>query len=110
MVTPVNLQLAHWNLEHTAQQTRDPAAVAGQAARQGEGLAAAEHRDASVQPTESSAEEERLGRKKRREEREKEGGNRGKGRKAGNREKEEDAEESRPRPSFLGTGKFDLYA
>ena len=23
MVTPVNLQLSHWNLEHTAQQTRD---------------------------------------------------------------------------------------
>ena len=58
MVNPVNMQLAHWNLEHTAQQTRDPSAAAAQAGRQGEGLAAAEHRDTSVQQAEPSAEEE----------------------------------------------------
>ena len=41
MVTPVNLQLSHWNLEHTAQQTRDLSAMAAQAGRQGETVAAA---------------------------------------------------------------------
>lgn len=70
MVNPVNLQLAHWNLEHTAQQNRDPAAAAAQAGRQGEGVTAALHRDASVQAAEESAEEERLTRKKERERRE----------------------------------------
>lgn len=66
MVNPVNLQLAHWNLEHTAQQNRDPSAAAAQAGRQGEGVTAALHRDASVQAAEQSAEEERLTRKKER--------------------------------------------
>ncbi len=70
MVNPVNLQLAHWNLEHTAQQNRDPSAAAAQAGRQGEGVTAAQHRDASVQATEESSEEERLTRKKERERRE----------------------------------------
>ena len=69
MVNPVNLQLAHWNLEHTAQQNRDPSAAAAQAGRQGEGETAALHRDASVQAAEESAEEERLSRKKERERR-----------------------------------------
>lgn len=68
MVSPVNLQLAHWNLEHAAQQNRDPAAAAAQAGKQGEGMAAAVQRDSSVQVAEHTAEEERLGHKKRRDE------------------------------------------
>ena len=72
MVNPVNLQLAHWNLEHTAQQNRDPAAAAAQAGMQGEGVTAAVHRDVSVQAAEKSAEEERLARKRERERRERE--------------------------------------
>ncbi len=108
MVTPVNLQLAHWNLEHTAQQTRDPAAMAAQAGRQGESLAAAEHRDASVQAADSSAEEERLGRKKRREEEEQQGGRQGRGRKG---KKAREAEDGEPLSSSRAdTGTFDLYA
>lgn len=108
MVEPINLQLAHWNLEHTAQQqTRDPAAMAAQTARQGEGLAAAEHHDASVQTTDSSAEKERLGRKKRREE-EEEGSRRGRGRKG--KKAASDVDEEQHAPSPAGNGKLDLYA
>lgn len=106
MVNPVNMQLAHWNLEHTAQQTRDPSAAAAQAGRQGEGLAAAEHRDTSVQQAEPSAEEERIGRKKRREEQE--GKGRG-GKRRGRREAVAPEQEKAP-VSPVGNGKFDLYA
>ena len=108
MVTPVNLQLAHWNLEHTAQQTRDPSAMAAQAGRQGETIAAAEHRDTSVQAADSSAEEERLGRKKRREEEEQRGGRQGKGQKGKHTEAAVEDESSSSSPA--DTGKFDLYA
>jgi hypothetical protein len=108
MVTPINMQLAHWNLDHTAQQNRDPSAMAAQAARQGEGLAAAEHRDTAVQAADSSAEEERLGRKKQREERGQDGKRRGK------QKKEEsgapDGDEHAHPSSLSETGKFDLYA
>jgi hypothetical protein len=106
MVTPVNLQLAHWNLEHTAQQLRDPAAAAFQAGRQGEGAAAAVHRDNSVQSAEQSAEEERLGAKKKRDASEKDG-KKGKRALSQRNGKEEDEET----PSF-GTekGRLDFYA
>jgi hypothetical protein len=108
MVTPINLQLAHWNLEHTAQQNRDPSAMAAQAARQGEGIAAAEQRDTTVQAADSSAEQERLGRKKEREEN-------NQGRKRRGKRKKEESEthegDKGAHPAFpSGTGKFDLYA
>ncbi len=108
MVTPVNLQLSHWNLEHTAQQTRDLSAMAAQAGRQGETVAAAEHRDISVQAADSSAEEERLGRKKRREDEEQRGGGQGRGRKGKNTWEAEGEEALSSSPA--DTGKFDLYA
>lgn len=108
MVTPVNLQLAHWNLEHTAQQTRDPAEMAAQAGRQGEMLVAAEHRDTSVQAANPSAEEERLGKKKRREEKEQKGGRQGRELKV---EKSRETEDGEPLSSSpADTGRFDLYA
>ncbi len=109
MVTPVNLQLAHWNLEHTAQQhTRDPAAASAQAGQQGEVLSAAEHGDQSVQQTDSSSAEERIARKKRREEQEEKDGRR---RKRGAKKAVEAVlEERRAEPSLVDTGKFDLYA
>lgn len=72
MVNPVNLQLAHWNLEHTAQQNRDPSVAAAQTGRQEEGVTDAVRRDASVQAGDHSAAQERLSRKKERERRERE--------------------------------------
>lgn len=72
MVSPVNLQLAHWNLEHTAQQNRDPSAAAAQTGRQEEGVTDAVHRNTSVQAGDQSAAQERLARKKEREQRERE--------------------------------------
>jgi alkanesulfonate monooxygenase SsuD/methylene tetrahydromethanopterin reductase-like flavin-dependent oxidoreductase (luciferase family) len=106
VVTPVNLQLAHWNLEHTAQQLRDPAAAAFQAGRQGEGVAAAVHRDGSVQAAEESAEEERLGAKKKREQSEKEGK---RNRRSLTERDGEQAEEKAP-PSGAEKGRLDFYA
>lgn len=101
MVSPVNLQLAHWNLEHTAQQNRDPSAAAAQAGRQGEGVTAALHRDASVQAAEESAEEERLSRKKERERQEEQK------KKTAHPEEEQDEQE----PSGEQTkGRLDFYA
>lgn len=104
MVNPVNMQLAHWNLEHTAQQLKDPAAAAAQAGLQGEGAAAATHRDASVQPADHSSEEERIGTRKKNEEKEKEG----KGRKrsfSGKREREK-----RDEGESAEAGGLDFYA
>ncbi|MDI9369633.1 MAG: hypothetical protein GX181_00415 [Synergistaceae bacterium] len=106
MVTPVNLQLAHWNLEHTAQQTRDPAAAAAQAGQQGEVLAAAEQRDFSVQQMDPSAEKEGIARKKRQEEEEKREGRRR--RKPGG--SKASGKKQAPESSLADTGKFDLYA
>ncbi len=100
MVSPVNLQLAHWNLEHTAQQNRDPSAAAAQAGRQGEGVAAALHRDASVQAAQEAAEEERLARKKERERRE------GEKRKTGPSAEDQEREE----PGEKEKGRLDFYA
>ena len=109
MVTPVNLQLAHWNLEHTAQQhTRDSAAASTQAGQQGEVLSAAEHRDLSVQQGDSSSAEEQITRKKRREEQEKKDGRRRK--RGAKKAVETGLEEQRAEPSLVDTGKFDLYA
>ncbi len=73
MVNPVNMQLAHWNLEHAAQQLRDPAAAAAQAGLQGESAAAAVHRDGSVQPAGQGAEGERIGVRKKKDRQHQEG-------------------------------------
>ena len=73
MVNPVNMQLAHWNLEHAAQQLRDPAAAAAQAGLQGESAAAAVHRDGSVQPADQGAEGERVGVRKKKDRQHQEG-------------------------------------
>ena len=73
MVNPVNMQLAHWNLEHAAQQLRDPAAAAAQAGLQGESAAAAVHRDGSVQPADQGAEGERIGVRKKKDRQHQEG-------------------------------------
>ncbi|NLA90027.1 MAG: hypothetical protein GX843_00045 [Synergistaceae bacterium] len=100
----MNMQLSHWNLEHTAQQLKDPAAAAAQAGLQGEGAAAATHRDASVQPADHSSEEERIGTRKKNEEKEKEG----KGRKrsfSGKREREK-----RDERESAEAGGLDFYA
>lgn len=106
-MTPVNMQLAHWNLEHTAQQLRDPSAAAFQAGRQGEGAAAAVHRDNSVQGAEQSAKEERLGAKKKRDTSEKDG-RRGR-RNLSPRNGEEGDDDARP-SSGEEKGRLDFYA
>ena len=104
MVNPVNMQLAHWNLEHTAQQHRDPAAAVVQAGQQGEGAAAAVHRDASVQTADHAAEEEKVGIRKKREEQQKDG--RRKKRNFSNPAEAEESEEL----SLSETGGVDFYA
>ena len=102
----MNMQLAHWNLEHTAQQLRDPSAASLQAGRQGEGVAAAVHRDSTVQAAEQSAEEERLGAKKKRDQSEKDG-KRGKQ----TRSPRDDEEPDKDPPSHgADRGTLDFYA
>ena len=107
VVTPVNMQLAHWNLEHTAQQLRDLSAAAYQAGRQGEGAAAAVHRDNSVQAAEQSAEEERIGAKKKRDESEKDGR---KGKRNLSPGRGEEREDDGNPVSGAETGRLDFYA
>ena len=104
MVNPVNLQLSHWNLEHTAQQLKDPAAAAVRAGMQGEGAVAAVRRDSSVQPADQSAEEERVGVRKKKEKEERDGRKKKRGFSAGTGEKE--AEDK----SASEAGGVDFYA
>jgi hypothetical protein len=102
----VNMQLAHWNLEHTAQQLRDPSAASLQAGRQGEGVAAAVHRDSTVQAAEQSAEEERLGAKKKRDQSEKDGK---RGKQTRSPRDDEEPDKDPPSPG-ADRGTLDFYA
>lgn len=110
MVTPINLQLAHWNVEHTAQQLRDPAAAAYQAGQQGEGAAEALRKDSSVQGAEESAEEEPIGARRKREESEREG-KKGRGQRRKMDSSDQSEEEGEETYQSTGEeGRLDFYA
>lgn len=108
MVTPINLQLAHWNVEHTAQQIRDPSAAAHQAGQQGQAAAEAIRKDSSVQGAEESAEEEPIGARRKKEESEGEGKKgRGQRKDSSPQGEEKDGGSS---TSMAEEGRLDFYA
>lgn len=105
MVQPVNLQLAHFNIEHTAQISKDAIAAAQQTAQRQEVTEESALRMQQVQAGLAAAEPQKVKRKGD-EERDRREGERSF---AGNRDTESESEQNDGKKQ-AGPKSFDLYA